>query len=145
MTILCQSLDALTSVHENGIVHRDIKPENILVQSRNPLHIKFADFGLSKATADLKTFCGTHLYAAPEIYTTPRGTYYKKACDIWSLGVVVFKYAYGALPKSKSKGLRWCRKIIKQVNDRDSDGLIDFLSAAMLVIEPNRRLPAREC
>ncbi|KAG4431789.1 hypothetical protein IFR05_012728 [Cadophora sp. M221] len=145
LTILCQSLDALTSVHQDGVVHRDIKPENILVQSRNPLHLKFTDFGLSKATADLKTFCGTHRYFAPEIYTTRRVIYYTKACDIWSLGVVVFEYAYGPLPKSSSIGLRWCEKIIRQVNDWDSDDLVDFLAAAMLIIEPDSRLPAREC
>jgi serine/threonine protein kinase len=147
LTILCQSLDALTSVHGEDIVHRDIKPENILVQSREPLHIKLSDFGLSKATTSLQTFCGTHLYAAPEIYTTPRDTYYTKACDIWSLGVVVFEYAYGPLPKLNNRdvGLRWCKKITKQVNDWDSDPLLDFLSTAMLVIEPDGRLPAREC
>ena len=98
LTILCQSLDALTSIYEDGIVHRDIKPENILVQSRNPLYIKFADFGVLKATTDLETFCGSSLYVAPEIFTNRRGTYYTKACDIWSLGVVIYKY-YGSLPK----------------------------------------------
>ncbi|KAH9212265.1 kinase-like domain-containing protein [Leptodontidium sp. 2 PMI_412] len=145
LNILCQSLNALTSVHKDGIVYRDIKPENILVQSRNPLHLKFTDFSLLKATVDLITFCGTHRYAAPEIYTTRCATYYTKACDIWSLGVVVFEYAYGPLPKSSSIGLRWCEKIIRQVNDRDSDDLVDFLAAAMLIIEPDSRLPAREC
>lgn len=147
LAVLCQSLDALTSVHELGIVHRDIKPENILVQSRNPLQIKLSDFGLSKATADLQTFCGTHLYAAPEIYTTRRGIYYTKSCDIWSLGVVVYKYAYGPLPKfHKDKvGLRWCQRIIKQLHDWDSDDLVDLLSSAMLIIEPESRLSARTC
>ncbi|KAG9230392.1 kinase-like domain-containing protein [Amylocarpus encephaloides] len=147
LTILCQSLDALTSVHENDIVHRDIKPANILVLSRNPLHIKLGDFGVSKATADLQTFCGTPLYAAPEIYTTRRSEYYTKACDIWSLGVIVFNYAYGPLPEfyREDEGLAWCKIIIKQVNDWDSDDLVDFLSTAMLIIKPDDRLPAREC
>lgn len=149
LTILCQSLDGLTSVHEEDIVHRDIKPQNILVQSREPLHVKLSDFGLSKATttSNLQTFCGTHLYAAPEIYTTRRDTYYTKACDIWSLGVVVFKYAYGPLPNfdNRDVGLRWCEKIIKRVDDWDSDILLDFLSTAMLIIKPERRLPTRKC
>ncbi|TVY64158.1 Maternal embryonic leucine zipper kinase [Lachnellula suecica] len=146
LAILCQSLDALSSVHEADIVHRDIKPENILVQSREPLRVKLSDFGLSKATTNLETFCGTHCYAAPEIYTR-RGTYYTKACDIWSLGVVVFKYAYGPLPKLNDRdvGLYWCKKIIKRVNDWDSDPLLDFLSTAMLVIKPEKRLPTRKC
>lgn len=147
LTILCQSLDALTSVHEDGIVHRDIKPENVLVRSRNPLHVKLSDFGLSKATADLQTFCGTHLYAAPEIYIKHRTAYYTSACDIWSLGVVIFRYAYGPLPdiKKTDVGLSWCREIIKLVDDWDSDILLDFLSTAMLAMKPEKRLPTREC
>ena len=147
MTILCQSLDALTSVHEDGIVHRDIKPENILVRSRNPLHVKLSDFGLSKATADLKTFCGTHTYAAPEIYRKPPATYYTKACDIWSLGVVVFNYGFGFLSDIDEigKGLPWCREIIKWAEDWEFDILINLLLTAMLTIDPKKRLPARKC
>ena len=147
LIILCQCLDALTSVHEYGIVHRDIKPENILVRSRNPLYVKLSDFGLSKATADLQTFCGTHLYAAPEIYIKHRTNYYTKACDIWSLGVVVFKYGFGPLPDIKETGigLPWCREIIKRAEDCDSDILISLLLTAMLVINPEERLPTRKC
>ncbi|KAL8654598.1 MAG: hypothetical protein Q9210_001411 [Variospora velana] len=147
LTILCQSLDALTAVHEDGIVHRDVKPENILIQSRNPLQIKLSDFGLSKASLDLQTFCGTHEYAAPEIYPTGRPTSYTKACDIWSLGVVVFEYAYGPLPRLRKNdiGLPWCQKIVNLLHDWDSDPLVDLLSSAMLVIEPGSRLCAREC
>jgi len=145
VTVLSQSLDALRAVHAEGLTHRDIKPENILVQSRDPLHIKLADFGLSKAACDLKTFCGTHLYAAPEIYDTRRGTYYTNAVDIWSLGVVAFQYAYG-LPTFNGKGgVGWCGRIISQLNDWDSDLLLDFLSTTMLIIEPKRRLSAKDC
>lgn len=147
LELLCQSLNALTSIHQEDIVHRDIKPENILIQSRYPFHIKLSDFGFSKETTELKTFCGTHLYAAPEIYTTQGGAYYTKACDIWSLGVVVFKYAYGPLPKfhERDKGIRWCDKLIKKLNDWDSDPLVEFLSTAMLLIGPESRLSTRKC
>ncbi|KAL9013439.1 MAG: hypothetical protein Q9173_001866 [Seirophora scorigena] len=147
LTILCQSLDALTSVHEDGIAHRDVKPENILVLSRYPLQIKLSDFGLSKASLDLQTFCGTHEYAAPEIYRTGQPTYYTKACDIWSIGVVVFEYAYGPLPRLRKndRGLPWCQKIVDVLHDWDSDDLVDLLSSAMLIIEPGSRRCARAC
>lgn len=57
LAISRQSLSAVMYLHEQKpqIVHRDIKPENILVQSREPLHVKLADFGLSKASDYLTT------------------------------------------------------------------------------------------
>lgn len=67
-----QICSALQYLHECDITHRDIKPENILVQSHDPLTVKLSDFGLSKRITNndayLKTFCGTILYCAPEIY-----------------------------------------------------------------------------
>ena len=68
-----QICEALDFIHSHGIVHRDIKPENILVASEEPLIVKLSDFGLSKMIGHdnktfLKTFCGTLLYCAPEVY-----------------------------------------------------------------------------
>ncbi|EED22705.1 hypothetical protein TSTA_061930 [Talaromyces stipitatus ATCC 10500] len=140
VTILCQSLSALTYLHRKGIVHRDIKPENILVQSRNPLHIKLADFGLSKAAGTPRTVCGTETYAAPEVFEGD----YTNACDIWSLGVIIFEYVYG-LPKRKGdRGRRWCQRILQALDDWE-DGLTEILSTAMLIMNPKERLPADEC
>lgn len=144
MIVLCQGLSALADLHEREvpIVHRDIKPANILIKSLDPLYIKFTDFGLSKASNDLKTFCGTRSYLAPEVY---RKKSYTPAVDIWSLGVAVFECAYG-LPDGRGyQGRDWCELLVDQINDWENGDLIDLLSSAMIVMNPQLRLSARDC
>lgn len=70
-TISRQIVHALRYLHKRKITHRDIKPDNILISSHDPLKVKLSDFGLSKSVQEetfLKTFCGTLLYCAPEVY-----------------------------------------------------------------------------
>jgi serine/threonine-protein kinase Chk2 len=132
-------------------VHRDIKPENILVQTRNPLYVKLGDFSLAKEGDLLSTTCGTPTYCPPEIAkycglpdTVPKEKY-TEAVDIWSLGVVVLRFGYSLPDPGEGLGVNWCQKIIDGLGSHDSGDLIDLLTAAMLVMEPQLRYSAEAC
>ncbi|KIW24859.1 hypothetical protein, variant [Cladophialophora immunda] len=154
IVVFKQCLQGLCCLHEQKITHRDLKPENILVRSRTPIiHIKLADFGLAQDRSDLKTFCGSPMYAAPEIFL---GQNYTNAVDIWSLAVIIMKYIYGfrqniesenleATAELRLRGQVWCNSLIEEADDWDSDKVIDFLTKYMLRWEPRERLSAAEC
>ncbi|KAF8947448.1 Checkpoint kinase 2, partial [Haplosporangium gracile] len=99
--IFKQTCDAVNYLHMRNIVHRDIKSENVMV--RPDMVVKLIDFGLARQSsrdqAMLSTYCGTHLYMAPE--TAVNGdekNAYGPAVDVWALGVMLFRMLTGRYP-----------------------------------------------
>ncbi|XP_039627614.1 NUAK family SNF1-like kinase 1 [Polypterus senegalus] len=92
-----QITSALHYCHKNNIVHRDLKLENILLDE--DYSVKLADFGLSthfKKSQMLQTYCGSPLYASPEIVNGL--PYHGPEVDCWALGVLLYSLVYGNMP-----------------------------------------------
>lgn len=99
--IIYQVLDAVRYLHQHNIVHRDIKPENILfdtIDKDSP--VKIVDFGLARmhfaneGAPPMTSFVGTPYYIAPDVIRRRYG----KACDLWSVGVVLYTMLCGYPP-----------------------------------------------
>ena len=155
ISVFRQMLNGLRHLHENRVVHRDLKPANLLVANLFPFIIKISDFGPSKVAAEdvfLKTFCGTPLYAAPEVYA-PRETGYGPEVDIWSAGVIMLQFIFG-LPSSDDieefPSMAWVDewpvRLVERIDnlDENNDQVIGILKH-MVTKTPEDRLTAEQC
>ena len=122
---MIQVLQALDTIHCQGLLHCDIKPQNILVareerseggvpgfpDSELPfprVRAKLLDFGFAErfALSNSREARGTLGYIAPEVF---KGTGVDARSDIYSLGMVVYELLTGKGPSEAKDLLSWLR------------------------------------
>lgn len=87
---------ALAAVHARHLVHQDVKPQNVMREDGG--RIVLMDFGVGIDTSDPLMpllAAGSPLYQAPEALLAGQVS---TACDIYSLGVLLFQMVTGTLP-----------------------------------------------
>ncbi|KAH7385737.1 kinase-like domain-containing protein [Pyrenochaeta sp. MPI-SDFR-AT-0127] len=141
---IAQMASALKYLHKKHIIHRDIKPENILVGVYG--EIKISDFGWSvHAPANRRTtLCGTLDYLPPEMLSSLDNSYTEKV-DLWSLGVLMFKFLVGEAPFEDSQVMTK-RRIVKgeyAVPSFISSEAKDLIKK-LLVLDPEKRISLEE-
>lgn len=105
--LAAQILSAVAAVHTLRLMHRDIKPENFRFHDASAQTLKLLDFGCAKRTSgrpEVHSVTGTLLFAAPEVF----GKEYCQACDMWSVGVVLFWLTSGLMPFESSDARILC-------------------------------------
>ncbi|KAM4866379.1 ribosomal protein S6 kinase alpha-2 isoform 4-T4 [Thomomys bottae] len=152
--VLCTITKTMDYLHSQGVVHRDLKPSNILYmdESGNPESIRICDFGFAKQLRAenglLMTPCYTANFVAPEVLKRQG---YDAACDVWSLGILLYTMLAGFTPFASGPD-DTPEEILARVSsgkyalsggnwDSISDAAKDVVSK-MLHVDPQQRLTA---
>ena len=98
--IMLPILDALSAVHEAGVLHRDVKPANILLSRAvdGTVQPKLVDFGVARFCDPMATedrALGTPHYMSPE---QARGAALDPSSDQFSVASVLFELLTGSTP-----------------------------------------------
>lgn len=92
-----QLAEGLQAIHDANIIHRDLKGENVIVTKDK--QIKIIDFGIARTEdsnlTSMGEVIGSPAYLAPELW---RGEVPTPASDLYALGVIFYRMAYGVLP-----------------------------------------------
>ena len=130
LELFIQVCNAVQHAHQKGIIHRDIKPSNILVttsEEGKPLP-KVIDFGIAKATTDLRLTDKTMFTAFEMLIGTPAYMSPEQAAltsldvdtrtDIYSLGVLLYELLTSTTPFDAREllkaGLDEVRRVIRE-------------------------------
>ena len=154
--IMSQLNNTFKIMNEKKIIHRDIKLDNIVVKYNEEKKdtninyiVKLTDYGMNKQLINtiVKSYEGTALTMAPEIFEGEGEKDYDYKCDLWSIGIIIYQLFFKDYPykgntqlaiynKIKNEG----KKILKRTNNNNLDNLIDSL----LIKDPKERINYEE-
>lgn len=141
---MLQLVNAVESLHSQGIYHRDIKPENIFMTSRGVL--KLGDFGLATTSAwSFESAVGSDRYMSPEQYEQSGNGLSPAKADIWSVGICLLNILFSrnpfAVPADSDPlfaDFRLDRQSLFDMFPNMSQDTFEILNHC-LVIDPNKR------
>ena len=136
--IMLQIAEGMHYLHNNKIVHRDLKSDNVLVKvvkaegefGVDYVHVRVADFGLSKIKEMSRTFStqtlniGTTRWMAPELYTASQSDHmntstsdvklrYPFKVDIYSFGMVCYEIFTGRTPFQEMSNTELRKRVLE--------------------------------
>ena len=115
LDVISEICDALSVVHENGILHQDVKPSNVLLTADG--RAKVTDFGISRLGGLWQSdgdgpLMGSPAYMAPE--RAGRDETADQRADIFSLGVLCYELLTGQLPFAEKRWGSMRRQIARR-------------------------------
>jgi serine/threonine protein kinase len=145
LAIARQIAAGLAAAHAQNLIHRDIKPANILLEGSA---VRITDFGLARAIGDVSLsqsglVAGTPQYMAPEQIS---GGPIDHRCDLYSLGVLLFRMATGREPfESQNLSALWAQHLYErpplpsEISPTPLPGWLEELILALLQKDPSAR------
>tara|TARA_R110002049_G_scaffold4601_5_gene32746 strand:+ start:1041195 stop:1044746 length:3552 start_codon:yes stop_codon:yes gene_type:complete len=150
ISIMIEVCQALSAIHDAGLVHRDVKPSNVMLTREGT--VKLLDLGLvfdGDSSADMRLttvghVLGTLAFAAPEQLSD--GQSVDARADLYGIGATLFQliagepahgYAQGIAPlviDKTSRPARTLRSVVADVPEK-----LDALVAKLLDRERDRR------
>ncbi|MFJ6084359.1 serine/threonine-protein kinase [Streptomyces sp. NPDC092369] len=132
--------EALTAVHELGLVHRDVKPSNVLLTLDGPLLI---DFGIARATDGTASLTSTGVSIGSPGYMSPEqilGKGATAAADVFSLGAVLAYAATGEPPFPGDSSAALLYRVVHEPPELGSlEGELREVVESCLVKDPTAR------
>jgi len=135
--IFLQLNQAFKIMYEKQIIHRDLKPENIFIKykssDKNDFIVKLGDFGNSRIYKQERhsTKIITEGYAAPEILYSGDQSYVPTKCDLWSIGIIIYKLKFNEIPGAF---------IIGEIPGKFDDENLNDLIKKLIVVDYKKRI-----